>query len=544
MNLKQLLERLSLRWHISLLTAIVMFVSLGIMGYFSYNQCQQVLERAVDESVAQRSLAELAPRLAGVGALVLIVGVGVTFFASVVLISSLRKLTLTADQIAGGDLDVEFPEVRQIGEVGTLETSIRLMTENLRQTINDVKAQEERTRAIFDSTADAIVTLDHEGNVLSCNAAVEKMFGFTGRDLIGQKASRLASALYDEDANYDNGDLAPGEVRVAGPESEVTAKQRDGTKFPVAMRVTEMNHLGEKLFISTMQDITARKTAEQERGKLFEAIRDAVQRLAGASQEILATTTQQSVGAQQQATGVSETVATAEEIAQTAQQAVERSNQVAESARHIGEVGNAGQQAIEESILSMKQVREQVESLAENILSLAERAQAIGEITATVNDIAEQTNVLALNAAVEASRAGEHGKGFAVVASEVKSLAEQSKKATRQVRQILGEIQQATNSAVLSTEQGTRAVSSASDVIAKAGETIHALAETLAEGAKTAKQISASANQQAAGVGQLNEGIRNIDNVTRQNVEAIRQIETAAQNLNALSNELASLVAE
>lgn len=137
----------------------------------------------------------------------------------------------------------------------------------------------------------------------------------------------------------------------------------------------------------------------------------------------------------------------------------------------------------------------------------------------------------------------EHGKGFAVVASEVKSLAEQSKKATLQVRQILGEIQQATNTAVLSTEQGTKAVAKANEVVAQAGDTINTLTQTLSKSARSATQISAAATQQATGVEQLNVGIKNIDTVTRENMQAIKQIEKSTNNLHSLSIELGSLTA-
>ena len=377
---------------------------------------------------ALQPASQLANSILTVGLVVLLGSGAIAFVLSGRLTMPLRRLALAADKVAGGQLDAALPEVRPIGEVKALYESIGSMTTKLRGMIDTASALEARTKAIFDSTADAIVTIDEQGNILSSNERTELIFGHSAAGLVGQKASVVVPILYQEGAQYASHELARGEVRQLGDEVETTGRHRDGNDLPIAVRISELEHAGQRLYIATMQDITVRHQAREERHRLFSAIRDAVSRLAAGTQEILSTTTQQATGTQQQAAAVSQTVATVNEVAQTADQAAERANAVADAARKAEAVGKTGRQAVDDSVASMGTVRDQVQSIAENILSLAERAQAIGEIIATVNDIAEQTNILALNAAVEASRAGEHGKGFAVVATEVKTLAAQSKK--------------------------------------------------------------------------------------------------------------------
>jgi methyl-accepting chemotaxis protein len=290
-----------------------------------------------------------------------------------------------------------------------------------------------------------------------------------------------------------------------------------------------------------------RTTIATERGargrveQLLASMREAVGRLTTASSEILASTTQQAAGAEEQAAALTETGAVVDQVTQTAAQAAEQARGVGEAVRRTADIGTAGRQAVQDALQAMTTAKTQMESTAETIVTLAEQAQSIGEIIATVNDLAEQTNLLALNAAIEAARAGEHGKGFAVVAGEVKALAEQSKKATAQVRDILGEIQKATNAAVLSTETVTKKVAAATDVGGQAGSTIQTLADTLVEAAQAAAQIVAAASQQATGMAQIHDAMKNIDQVARQTLTATRQTEQAAQNLNTLGTELATL---
>ncbi len=265
--------------------------------------------------------------------------------------------------------------------------------------------------------------------------------------------------------------------------------------------------------------------------------------LSSAAQQIVSTTAQVASAATETATALSETTTTVEEVKQTAQLAAQKAKFVSESSQRASQISESGKKSVGESIDAMKQIREQMGSIAESIVRLSEQGQAIGEIMLTVNDLAEQSNLLAVNASIEAAKAGEQGKGFAVVAQEVRNLAEQSKQATVQVRGILGDIQKATNAAVMVTEQGSKAVESGVKQSAQSGESVQKLAESIAEAAQAATQIAASSQQQMAGMDQVAQAMESIKAASAQNVASARQTETAAKNIGELGRKLEELVA-
>jgi methyl-accepting chemotaxis protein len=303
-------------------------------------------------------------------------------------------------------------------------------------------------------------------------------------------------------------------------------------------------------------DLTVEITPRSNRdilGNAMVAMKDALSAMAGqtgeatanigtATNQILAATSEQASTASQQASAVSETTSTVQEARQTAEQSADRARLVAEAAEESRAVADQGLEAVQNTATGMREVQEQVGTIAETILSLSEQTQRIGEIIATVEDIADQSNLLALNAAIEAARAGETGKGFAVVAGEVRGLAEQSVQATDRVRDILSEIQKAANTAVMVTEEGSKRADAGVQQAQSTREAIQAINEQIERVAQAAQQIAASARQQLAGMDQIGGAMDSINQATAQSEAGTRQVEEAAQNLNALASQLTSIV--
>ncbi|MSQ47341.1 MAG: methyl-accepting chemotaxis protein [Deltaproteobacteria bacterium] len=296
-----------------------------------------------------------------------------------------------------------------------------------------------------------------------------------------------------------------------------------------------------------MQSQLQQKTQENE-GQTAE-LREQAQQVAkgvatltAATNDIMASVSQVVAASSETAVSVTQTASTVEEVKQTAYVSSRKAQEVSDESRKTARISQDGQKAVEQAMVGMTRVREQIESIADSVIKLGEQSQTIGNIIATVNEIAEQSNLLAVNAAIEAANAGDAGKGFSVVAQEVKRLAEQSKRSTAQVRTILNEIQKAAQTAVLVTEQGTRSAEAGAKQAIEAGESIQTLTKSVTDSSLAVTQIAASSQQQVIGMDQVGRAIENIKKAALQNLEGIRQIETAAKSLQQVGVTLQVLV--
>ena len=114
---------------------------------------------------------------------------------------------------------------------------------------------EVRNRATVDTALAGIITIDDHGIIESCNPAAARLFGFLPDEVVGRNVNLLMPAPFrDEHDGYLE--------QIVGIGREVVGERKDGSTFPMELAVSE-TRLGERrLFTGIVNDITARREAE------------------------------------------------------------------------------------------------------------------------------------------------------------------------------------------------------------------------------------------------------------------------------------------
>jgi PAS domain S-box-containing protein len=117
--------------------------------------------------------------------------------------------------------------------------------------------------AILESAVSAIVTIDSAGSIQTINPAVERLFGYVARELIGSNVKVLMPGNYrhEHDA-YITNYLHSGHAKIIGIGREVFGRRKDGSTFPMHLSVGEFEVGRQRFFTGIMHDMGAQRRAE------------------------------------------------------------------------------------------------------------------------------------------------------------------------------------------------------------------------------------------------------------------------------------------
>lgn len=249
------------------------------------------------------------------------------------------------------------------------------------------------------------------------------------------------------------------------------------------------------------------------------------------TEELVASTSEQKDLSTSVAVASEEMSATLNDVAATTQRAAQLSLNVDRAAK-------VGMETVEETSLSIDQIRTNVLGTLEAMGKLEVSSGQIGEIVGIIEDIADQTNLLALNAAIEAARAGDAGRGFAVVANEVKTLSNRTATSTRQIAAIVKSIQEEIGAVVASIDEGKARVEEGVERSVHARQQLEGILRLAGDSTEMISQIATATEEQSATtteitekIGQVSATAGAVNGQMEQTARIFRELSETAENI-------------
>ncbi len=137
-----------------------------------------------------------------------------------------------------------------------------------------LKSSERKLRTITDSALDAVIMIDSTGSIAHWNPAAERIFGYSGEEIVGQQVHKvLAPPRYHEAASKGHSHFASsGNGAAIGKTLELTALRKDGSEFQIEMSLNSIEQDDGWWAVAVLRDITERKQSEEKLRLLHRAV--------------------------------------------------------------------------------------------------------------------------------------------------------------------------------------------------------------------------------------------------------------------------------
>ena len=248
--------------------------------------------------------------------------------------------------------------------------------------------------------------------------------------------------------------------------------------------------------------------------KLVAEVRNGMDHVASASQQIVLGNLDLSSRTEQQASSLEQTAASMEQFTTSVQSNADAAREASNFVQNASMVAQRGGEVVGQVVSTMGEIEAS--------------SKKINDIIGVIDGIAFQTNILALNAAVEAARAGEQGRGFAVVASEVRNLAQRSASAAKEIKGLIQE-------SVSKVGEGSRLVGDAGETMADIVRSVQSVTDIM-------NRISSASAEQSSGISQVNQAIAQMDQMTQKNAALVEQSAAAADGMHEEARHLRQMV--
>jgi PAS domain S-box-containing protein len=172
-------------------------------------------------------------------------------------------------------------DLRLVKKSRESELELRALNTTLENRIfertRELELSEGRYRTLVENAYDSILVADRQGQILMVNTQLQKQFGYSGQELVGQQIEiLLPEQLRNRHMNHRKSYNEQAQARPMGTGLELFGRRKDGTEFPVDISLCPLNTVEGSRITAVIRDVTERKKIENENSRLFQEAKTAV----------------------------------------------------------------------------------------------------------------------------------------------------------------------------------------------------------------------------------------------------------------------------
>ncbi len=143
-------------------------------------------------------------------------------------------------------------------------TGIFFSSNRISQSMRKREVAEAKTRSIINNMLNGLVTMDETGKIESLNTSACQMFGRDPTELRGKNITEFIQFPGVMDWNREEKSQTPDFSDMVGSQIELRGYRVDGSTFPLEISLSEMSFDVERLYITTVRDLTEEKIRKSE----------------------------------------------------------------------------------------------------------------------------------------------------------------------------------------------------------------------------------------------------------------------------------------
>lgn len=167
-------------------------------------------------------------------------------------------LDLKARRKNGSEFPVEI-------SLAPLKTEGQMLISAAVRDVSHKRREERLFRGLLEAAPDAMVIVDDTGTIVLVNAQVERRFGYSRDELVGESVEILVPERFaGMHVAFRSGYVAGPRTRPMGLAGDLFARRKDGSEFPVEISLAPLETEEGLLVSAAVRDISERRRMQEE----------------------------------------------------------------------------------------------------------------------------------------------------------------------------------------------------------------------------------------------------------------------------------------